>query len=185
MKEFTLQKVKVAALVAAAVVGLFLMIAQAQPEDYRVERSIATKVAPAAIFSVLSDFQRFGEWSPWEKLDPNMNRKFGGTPGTVGCTYEWDGNDEVGAGKMTIVEVLPGDKVRIKLEFLRPFPSESEVIWSVQESGDETKISWIMTGKNSNLVSKIFSLIMDMDAMIGKDFEKGLTQLKSVVEGVN
>lgn len=178
MKKVFLLVIGAFVLIAAGV----LFAASRQPEAYHVERSVVTNAAPISVYAVLQDFRRFGEWSPWEELDPAMKRTFEGPETGVGSIYKWDGNDKVGAGKMTITGAEPNAHVDVALEFLRPFPSSSQVRWSVAPEGGGSKVTWAMDGKNDTLVAKAFSLFVDMDAMLGKDFEKGLAKLKTVAE---
>jgi len=165
---------------AALLVVLVIVIAT-RPSTYRVERH-ATIAAPAdVVFGEVADFQKWPAWSPWAKLDPNMKTTFGGTQGTVGATYAWEGNDDVGAGKMTIKAIQPAKSVEFELAFLKPFESKADNGFAFEAAGAETKVTWFMTGHN-DFIGKAFCLVMDMDAMIGKDFEKGLGSLKQVAE---
>ncbi|MDI3283918.1 SRPBCC family protein [Polyangium sp. 15x6] len=172
--------IRVGAGLAVVIVVLLIVIAM-QPSTYRVERH-ATIAAPLdLVFTKVKDFRTWDAWSPWSKLDPNMKTTFTGTQGEVGAGYEWVGNDEVGAGRMTITAIKPNERVDIKLEFLKPFESKADNGFSVEAAGNETKITWFMKGEN-DFMSKAFCLFMDMDAMIGKDFENGLGNFKKVAE---
>jgi hypothetical protein len=153
-----------------------------RPDTYHVERS-ATVAAPAAtVFAQIDDFSVWKEWSPWEKKDPAMKRTVSTPPSGVGATYAWEGNKEVGKGKMTITDSRAGEKVAEKLEMLEPFPSTSGVTFTLAaESPTTTKVTWAMDGKH-NFISKAFSVVKPMDGMIGKDFEEGLANLKKVAE---
>ena len=161
-----------------AVVGAASM----QPEIYHVERSVTTSAPPSTVYRILSDFGRFGEWSPWEKLDPAMTKSIDGPAATVGTSYSWKGNDEVGAGRMTIVGLTPDQKVDIKLEFTAPWVSTSQTSWTVVADGAQSKITWAMDGRNEGLVAKVAAMFMNMDKMLGKDFDAGLATLKTVAE---
>lgn len=172
-------------------VGLFLLItvailallgvAATRPATYHIERSIVTTAAAPAVFDYLDDLHRFPEWSPWQELDPAMKVEYSGAEKGTGASYFWSGNDKVGEGRMTITESVPADHVTIKLEFLKPFASTSDTKWNLSPEGDGTKITWSMDGTN-NFMGKVMSLFMDMDKMIGKDFERGLAKLKQVAE---
>jgi hypothetical protein len=166
----------------AVVVVAFVGYAATRPTEYRVERS-ATLAAPAEIvFDQLSDFRKWGAWSPWEKLDPNMKKTFEGPARGVGATYSWQGNDKVGKGKMTLVKEEAPKLVGIKLEFVEPFESVADTTFTVTpESSEQSQVSWAMDGKN-NLIGKMFGVFMDMDKMIGADFENGLAQLNVVAK---
>ena len=169
-------------LIGLAIVILLLVVVIAlQPSTYRVERS-ATMNAPApAVFAQVNDFHKWNAWSPWAKLDPAMKQTFEGAPAGTGAVYTWAGNSDVGEGRMTINESRPSDLVKIKLEFLKPFAANSDTTFTFQPEGNQTKVTWTMVG-DKNFIAKAFGLVMNMDKMIGADFEKGLAQMKSVVE---
>jgi hypothetical protein len=165
----------------AAVIVVLLIVIATRPSTYRVERH-ATIAAPVdVVFAQVKDFRKWEPWSPWAKLDPAMKTKFDGTQGEVGAYYDWEGNDEVGSGRMTITAIKPNERVDIKLEFRKPFESKADNGFTVEAAGKDTKITWFMSGQN-DFMGKAFSLVMDMDAMIGKDFENGLGSMKKVAE---
>lgn len=171
----TLGLIVVGALVAV------LLFAATRPDSFRVERSITVQAPPDKVFALINDFRRWPEWSPWEKLDPQMKRTFGGAASGPGAVYAWEGNDEVGAGRMEILEAQPGAKVSIKLDFLRPFEGHNTADFTLQAAGTATGVRWAMHGP-SPFVTKLMGVFVDMDRMIGKDFEAGLAQLKAVAE---
>jgi len=153
-----------------------------RPDTYHVERSTTVDAPATTVFAQIDDFSVWKEWSPWEKKDPAMKRTLGTTTSGVGATYAWEGNKEVGKGKMTITASSPGEKVGEKLEMFEPFASTSDIAFTMQaESPTTTKVTWAMDGKH-NFMSKAFSVIKPMDGMIGKDFEEGLANLKKVAE---
>jgi uncharacterized protein YndB with AHSA1/START domain len=153
-----------------------------RPDAYHVERSATVEAPPATVFAQVDDLSVWKEWSPWEKRDPAMKRMLSATPAGVGATYSWEGNKQVGKGKMTIVDSKPGEKVVQKLEFIEPFQSQSSVTFTfTPETPTTTKVTWAMDGKH-NFVGKAFSVVKPMDGMIGKDFEEGLASLKKVAE---
>ena len=163
-------------LVLVAILGLALM----QPDSFKVQRSAAIKAPPAKVMAYLNDFHQWPAWSPWEKLDPNMQRTFEGAASGKGAVYAWKGNDEVGQGRMEILESVPA-QLDIKLDFIKPFASSNRTEFALQEQGDTTVVTWTMTGP-SQFVTKVMGVFYSMDKMIGKDFEKGLAQLKTVAE---
>lgn len=163
------------------VVVLLLAVIITRPAEYRVERSVTVTAPPAIVFDFVNDFHKWSSWSPWEKLDPGMQRTFDGAPAGSGAIYNWTGNDKVGAGRMTITESKPGERVVIKLEFIKPWESSSTTTFTFSPQGDTTKVTWAMEGAN-DLKGKAFALFMNMDDMIGKDFDKGLSELKSQSE---
>ena len=163
--------------IAAAILGLALT----QPDSFSVSRSATIKASPEKIIGYVNDFHQWPVWSPWEKLDPNMKRTFEGAPSGQGAVYAWNGNDEVGQGRMEITENAPPSKVAIKLDFIKPFQSSNVTTFTLQPQGDGTLVTWTMAGP-SQFVTKLMSVFVSMDKMIGKDFEKGLSQLMEAAE---
>ncbi len=170
-------------IVLAVLVVVFVGIVALQPSEFRVIRS-ATITAPApVVFSQVNDFHKWEAWSPWAKLDPAMKRTYGGAPAGTGATYEWAGNRQVGEGRTTITESHPNDLIRIRLEFVKPFNCTNDVEFAFKSDGDRTAVTWSMVGKN-NFTAKAVGLFMNMDKMVGGQFEEGLARMKSVVEAV-
>jgi hypothetical protein len=166
---------------AAALVVVLLLVIVTRPSTYHVERSTTISAPADVVFAHVVDFKKWKGWSPWDKLDPNMKTTFEGTQGTVGATYAWVGNGDVGEGKMTILAIDSNKKVDIKLQFIKPFEDQANNGFNFESAGKDTKVTWYMDGHN-NFMGKAMCLVMDMDAMIGKDFEKGLADMKKVVE---
>lgn len=165
----------------AAIIVIFLIIVAFQPGDFRVQRS-ATINAPAdVVFAQVNDFHKWEAWSPWVKLDPNAKNTFEGPASGVGAKFGWKGNDKVGEGRMTILDSTPPTLVRIKLEFIEPFPATDTSEFTFKPEGDKTAVTWAMYGPK-NFMSKMFCMFMDMDKMVGGDFEKGLAQMKETAE---
>ncbi len=171
---------KIFVVLGILILGL-LGFAWTRPDTYRVERSATISAPAAAVFPLVDDFHRWIDWSPWEHLDPAMSRTFEGPESGVGSVYAWVGNDKVGEGRMTINESRPDSRVGITLEFLKPWEATSQTLFQFQETGGATNVVWTMDGTN-NFVSKLMSVFMNMDEMIGKDFEAGLSTLKEVAE---
>ena len=175
-----LKKILLAAILAfLAVPLLVVVVAATRPATYLVQRSITVAAPPEAVYATIVDFRRWERWSPWARLDPGQKTTVVGEG--IGSIYTWSGNDKVGAGRMTIVEAVPGSKVGIKLEFQRPFESTSETSFLVVPDGAGSRLTWLMKGTNG-YVARALSIFMDMDKMIGPDFEKGLATLKVEVE---
>ena len=169
-------------LIAVVVVLVILAgIVAMQPSEYRVRRSATISAPPAEIFPLVNDFHKWDAWSPWAKLDPAMKTTYAGAPAGSGSVYTWAGNDKVGEGRMTITESNPSDLIRIRLEFLKPFAATNATDFTFRPEGAGTAVTWAMKGEN-NFVAKAFSLFMNMDKMIGDDFEKGLAQMKALAE---
>ncbi|MBI5497809.1 MAG: SRPBCC family protein [Deltaproteobacteria bacterium] len=173
--------IKKAAVGLGALVGLFLIIVATRPAEYRVVRSVVVNAPAAVISGHIEDFHRWNAWSPWAKLDPKQKETFGGPPAGKDATYHWSGDDKVGEGSMKIAAVKPGERIDIALEFIRPFPSSSKVDFVLVPQGAGTQVSWGMDGTN-NFLGKAFGLFVNMDKMLGADFEKGLAQLKAAAE---
>ena len=165
---------------AVIVVGLVIVVAM-QPSEFRVARS-ATMSAPAsAVFAQVNDFHKWEAWNPWGKIDPAMKQTYEGAPAGPGAIYTWVGNKNVGEGRMTLTESRPSDLIRIKLEFFKPFAGTNIAEFTFKPAGNQTAVTWSMTGKN-NFMAKAIHLFMNMDKMIGGQFEMGLAQMKSIVE---
>jgi len=163
-------------LFVVVLVAALLTFVVTRPDTFHVERS-ATVHAPAdVVFARLDDFHRWSDWSPWEKLDPAMQRTYSGADKGVGAEYAWKGNDKVGEGRMTIQDAEAPRDLDIKLEFLKPFQATSATKFALAPAEGGTKVTWSMDGRN-NFMSKTMSLFMSMDKEVGKDFEKGLAQL--------
>ena len=167
-------------IIALAVAGV-LVYAAMQPDDFRVQRSITVKTPPDRIYPHIADFRAWGAWSPWERKDPAMKRTFSGPASGVGAAYAWEGNKDVGSGRMEITEATAPVKVVIRLEFLKPFAATHTAEFTLQPQGDSTTINWAMYGM-SNFLAKLMGVFMNMDKMIGGDFEAGLASLKAVAE---
>lgn len=162
-------------------VALFFMVVSSRPAEFKIERTLAIDTAPEEVFAQVNDFHNWEAWSPWAKLDPAMKTSYGGPPAGVGSTYSWSGNDEVGEGMMTLTESRPHDHIAIVIEFRRPFATKNICDFSFKSEGGKTAVTWSMTG-NNNFAAKAFGLFVNMDKLVGGDFEKGLSQLKQVVE---
>jgi len=163
------------------IVVVFVVIVAMQPSEFGVVRS-ATISAPApALFAQVNDFHKWEAWNSWGKLDPIMKQAYEGAPAGTGAIYTWSGNNEVGEGRMTITESRPSDLIRIKLEFFKPFAATNTAEFTFKPEGNQTAVTWSMTG-NNNFMAKAVHLFMNMDKMVGGQFEKGLAQMGSVVE---
>ncbi|MBI3289286.1 MAG: SRPBCC family protein [Elusimicrobia bacterium] len=168
--------------VVAATVIVILGLALSKPDSFRVERRIVINAAPQKVFTFLDDPRRQSLWSPWDKKDPAMKKTYSGNAKGVGAVYEWDGNKHIGAGRLTIVEMVAPSKVVMDLEFIRPMKGRNIASYTVTpRSGGASEVAWAITGPMP-LLSKVMCLFMDMDKMIGGEFEKGLADLKALAE---
>jgi hypothetical protein len=164
------------------VLALFAIFVATRSGDFRVERSITTAGSAAKAFASVNDFKLWPAWSPWEKVDPTMTRTYGPQTAGPGATYAWAGNNKIGAGRMTIERTVPTEEIQIKLEFLKPFAATNAARFTFTPTpAGQTRITWSMEGRQ-NFICKAVSLFMNMDNMIGAEFEKGLTALKGIAE---
>lgn len=165
----------------AAIVIVLASIAAMQPSEFHVART-ATIAAPApVVFAEVNDLRKWQTWSPYDKLDPAMKKTYDGAPAGAGASYAWAGNGRAGEGRATITESRPNDLIRIKLDFLKPFASTAVAQFTFKPEGDRTTVEWSFAGTN-NFFCKAIGLFMNMDRMVGEQFEEGLAQLKSVAE---
>ena len=172
---------KTIAIVVVVLVGALLAFAATKPDTFRVQRAASIKAPPEKIFPLINDLHSWGAWSPWEKLDPAMKRTHSGAASGKGAVYEWEGNGEVGAGRMEIVEASSPSAVRIKLDFHKPLEAHNFAEFTLEPKGDATNVTWAMYGPNT-YVSKLMSVFFSMDSMVGKYFESGLANLKVATE---
>lgn len=168
----------------AAIVLIFLVVVAMQPSDFRVERTASIAAPAADVFTNVNDFHKWEAWSPWAKLDPAAKVAFEGPEAGQGAVMTWAGNDKVGEGKMTLVESRPSDLVKINVDFVKPFEGSISSEFTFKPEGDQTAVTWAMAGHH-NFFEKALCLVMNGTKMIGDDMEKGLAQLKSVVESAN
>lgn len=171
---------KIALAFIIAVVGL-LGYATTRPDEMNVVRSLEMAARPEAAYSQIEDFHHWTKWSPWDELDPNQKKTYDGEPRGKGAITGWNGNDDVGEGRMTITDAQAPNKVDIDLEFIRPFESSSKVTFTVDPAGAGSKVTWSMKGEN-NLMAKAIGIFMDFETAVGADFEKGLGKLKVAAE---
>jgi hypothetical protein len=163
------------------ILGLFLAYVASRPKDFRVERSVVVNAPAAVAFSYANDLHKANDWSPWAALDPAMKHSYEGPAMGVGASHAWEGNNQVGQGKQTIVESKANELVRMKLEFVKPMQATHEASFSFAPEGQGTKVTWAMYGER-NFVAKLFGTLFNMDKMLGGDFEKGLAKLKEMAE---
>jgi hypothetical protein len=177
MEKKMFKTILITVIVAIAAV---LVYAAMQPDTFEIRRTIGIKAPPQKIFPFLNDFQLSMAWSPYEKKDPAMQRKFSGPASGIGSVYEFEGNKEVGSGRLEILDSAP-TKVTLRLDMYKPFEGSNTIEYILEPKGEITDVTWAMHGK-APFVSKVICLFMDMDKMVGKDFEAGLASLKSLVE---
>jgi Polyketide cyclase / dehydrase and lipid transport len=165
----------------AAIIALFILIVALRPAEFRIERSASMAATPAAVFAQVNDFHNWQAWSPWAKIDPNAKYTYEGAEAGSGAVFTWTGNSQVGEGTMTLTESRPNDSIRIKLDFRRPFKASNDAEFTFRPQGNSTVVTWSMSGRHKFL-AKAVCLFMDMDKVVGGDFEKGLASMKGIVE---
>ena len=170
-----------AIVVIVLVVAIFCVVVAMQPSHYHIERSATVNAPAPVVFNQVNDFHKWDAWSPWAKLDPNIKTSYEGAPAGPGAMYSWIGNSQVGEGRMTITDSKPAELVKIKLEFIKPFAAINATNFTFSPQGNQTAVKWTMDGDNT-FMGKAFGLFMNMDKMVGGDFEKGLAQMKAVSE---
>jgi uncharacterized protein YndB with AHSA1/START domain len=163
-------------------VAILVVVVATRPGAYHIERSVQIDAPMATVFGLVRDLKTWGAWSPWDKRDPDMHKTFTPTTSGVGASYAWEGNKKVGKGKMTITDEQPPERLVERLEFIEPFQSVAETSFTFKPAGaDGTRATWALDG-NNNFVGKAFGLVMNMDRLIGGDFEDGLANLKRIAE---
>lgn len=162
-------------------VGGVLAYASTKPDMFRLQRSAVIDAPPQAVFALLNDFRNWTAWSPWEKKDPNLKRTYGAATSGKGATYAWDGDKNVGKGSMLITESNPGSRVALDLSFEKPFRANNKVWFTLEPRGSATSVTWTMEGPTP-LFAKVIHVFIDMDKMVGNDFEAGLAAMKAVAE---
>jgi hypothetical protein len=173
--------VKAVLLVVVILIVAVLAYAATRPGTLHVERSAGIKASPEKIFPMISDFHNWSAWSPYEKLDPAMKRTFSGAPRGNGAVYEWEGNSNVGQGRMEITNASPSSNVTIKLDFVKPMEGHNVAVFTLEPKGDTTNVTWSMDGPTPYL-GKLIGVFLNMDNMIGNDFATGLGNLKAQAE---
>jgi uncharacterized protein YndB with AHSA1/START domain len=176
-----LEVIAIVAVVLAIAFAVILILAATKPDVFRVQRAAAMQAPPQKIFSLIDDFHQWGTWSPWEHRDPAMKRTFSGTESGKGAVYAWDGNKDVGAGRMEILDAVLPSKIVIKLDFIKPFEGHNTAEFTMLPRDGATEVTWAMYGATP-FIGKVMHVFMNMDRMIGKDFEAGLANLKKAVE---
>ena len=156
-----------------------------RPAEFRVARATTIAAPPAVVFAQINDFHKWEAWNPWGRMDPGMEQSYEGEPAGVGAVYRWSGNNEVGEGRMTIVESRPSEQVKVQLEFYKPFAATSLATFTLMPQGtNQTLVMWSMEGQN-NFMAKAVHMVMNMDKMIGGQFEKGLAAMKTAAEAAS
>ena len=173
--------VVIIAITVAIAIAIVLILAATKPDTFSVQRATTVRAPPEKIFPSINDFHQWGTWSPWEDKDSAMKRTYSGAGSGKGAVYAWDGNKNVGTGRMEILEVSAPSKIVIKLDFFKPFEAHNTAEFTMLPQGDATSLTWLMHGP-APFMSKVMQVFMNMDKMVGKDFEAGLAKLKKLTE---
>lgn len=158
-----------------------LIYAAAKPDTFRVQRTASINAPPDKVFGLINDFHTWASWSPWEKKDLAMKKTHSGAAQGKGAVLEWDGNKDVGTGRMEILESVPTSKIVIKLDFLKPFEAHNQAEFTLTPNASSTQVTWAMHGPQPFMM-KVMDIVMNMDKMVGSDFEAGLANLKVMAE---
>lgn len=175
------EAIAIIVIVVVILIGTALIFASTKPDTFRIQRATSIKASPERIFALINDLPSHGAWSPWEKKDPEMKRTYSGPSSGKGAMYEWDGNRNIGKGRMEIMESSPSSKVTLKLDFIKPFEAHNVAEFILDAKGNATDVTWAMYGPNT-YISKVMSLFFSIDKMVGKEFETGLANLKTLTE---
>lgn len=175
------KKLLIALGVVLGLMGVLAVIVAMQPDEMKISRSATFNAPPQRAFDQVNDFHKWQKWSPWASLDKDAKYTFEGPHSGVGAVFKWAGNSEVGEGDMTIVESRPGELVRIRLHFVKPFEDTSEALFTFKPEGDKTVTTWTMTGRHT-FVSKGICLLMNMEKMMNEKFDEGLASMRAQAE---
>src|SRR5882724_9199973 len=175
------EAVVVIAVILAIAIAVVLILAATKPDRFSVRREITVRAPAEKIFPLINDFHQWVAWSPYEHKDPALKRTYSGTESGKGAVYGWDGNNNVGSGRMEILESAVPSKIVIQLDFFKPFEGHNTAEFTMLPQGDGTHVSWLMHGP-ANFMSRLIQVFMNLDNMIGKDFETCLANLKKLTE---
>ena len=181
METVMFEVIAVVAVILAIALAIVLVLAATKPNSFSVQRATSIKAPAEKIFPLINDFHQWGTWSPYENKDPAMKRTFSGAINGSGAVYAWDGNNNVGSGRMEILDASAPSKIVIKLDFFKPFEGHNTAEFTMLPQGDATTLTWRMHGP-APFMSKLMQVFMNLDHMVGKDFEAGLANLKKLTE---
>jgi uncharacterized protein YndB with AHSA1/START domain len=173
--------IAIIAIVLAIAIAIVLILAATKPDRFSVQRAATIKAPPEKLFALINDFHQWGNWSPWENRDPAMKRSFSGPESGRGAVYAWEGNKNVGSGRMEILDASAPSKIVIKLDFLKPFEAHNTAEFTMLPQGDATVLTWLMHGP-AIFMTKVMHVFINIDSMVGKDFETGLSNLRKLTE---
>lgn len=163
----------------ALLIAAFAAYVAMQPDELRVERQATFAVPPDALFAQVNDLRRWDDWSPWSKLDPHAKVSFEGPQSGKGATFLWSGNEQIGEGRMTIVDSRPSELVDLRVDFTKPFENTSHSTFTFKPEGDQTRVTWSMSGRQ-NFLEKAICIVFNGKKMLGAELEKGLANLRQI-----
>jgi Polyketide cyclase / dehydrase and lipid transport len=175
------EAIAIIAVLFVVAIAIVLILAVTKPNVFGVQRATTIQAPPEKIFPLINDFHQWRSWSPYENKDPAMQRGYGGEAAGKGAIYSWDGNNNVGSGRMEIIDSSTPSKIAIKLDFIKPFEGHNTAEFTMLPHGDGTDVTWVMHSPAS-FMSKLMQVFINLDHMIGKDFEIGLSNLKKIAE---
>jgi uncharacterized protein YndB with AHSA1/START domain len=176
-----LETLVIIAIVLAVAIAAVLILAATKPDRFSVQRAAVINAPAEKVFPLIADFHEWRQWSPWEDRDPDLQRTYGGADRGKGAVYAWEGNKNVGSGRMEILEASSPSRIVIKLDFFKPFEAHNTAEFTMLPQGNATNLNWVMHGP-APFMSKVMQVFMSFDRMIGKDFEAGLANLKTISE---
>jgi uncharacterized protein YndB with AHSA1/START domain len=181
MEPLMFEILVIIAVVIGIIIAVVLILAARKPDTFSVTRAAVVNAPADKIFPLISDFHQWLNWSPWEGRDPAMKRTYSGAERGKGAAYAWESNKNVGSGHMEILEATPSSKIVIKLDFLKPFEAHNVAEFTMLPRGGATSVTWVMHGP-APFMTKLMHTVMNIDRMVGKDFETGLANLKAIAE---
>lgn len=168
-------------IIVAVLIAAILIYAATRPDTFRVQRAMSIKAPPEKIFPLINDFRQWEAWSPWEKVDPEVKRAYSGAASGKGAVYEWSGNNEIGQGRMEIIESSPSSNITLKIDFIKPFAASNMIEFTLTQQEDATTVTQAMYGP-SPYISKLMGIFCSMEKMVGSKYEEGLASLKAIAE---
>ncbi|MFM0073519.1 SRPBCC family protein [Paraburkholderia sediminicola] len=171
---------KVILITVVAAVGLLLIYAATRPDTFRIERSVRIEAPPERVYGLIDDLHQFNRWNPFLRKDPAAQGTYSGTPSGKGARYAWQG-EKVGVGQMEIVDTSAPANVTMNLDFIKPFEAHNIADFTLKPEAGATQVTWAMHGP-APFLSKLMQVFVSMDRMVGKDFEDGLGNLKTLAE---
>ena len=175
------RKILIVLAALCALLGAAAVVISRQPDTFSVQRSVTVAAPPSRVFAQVNDLQAWDAWSPWKELDPNARTTISTPSAGKGATFTWAGNDKIGEGSLTILDIRPDELVDVEQVFIRPLAGKARMAFTLAPEGDGTRVTWKMDGTN-NFAGKAICMFVNMDTMLGKDFERGLASMKSLAE---